>query len=162
MPDYPIERVLDELVEKKAVRVEELALPNRTVYLLMDVSKEKIVQLSRETSKDRPRKGEQPSKHHTKHNNHSPVKQDVIDYLINIPTARQRKTMQDSKAFEKILLKQKQAERNLMEKFKFKVDLSMFCNFGSSDRCRKERGAVCRNVHYRRIIHSNTDVSLGD
>jgi hypothetical protein len=71
MADYPIERVLEELVEKSAVTIEEFKLPNRMAYLVTDINKDKIAQLCRETSKDRPRKDEKAIKFKAKSDRHS-------------------------------------------------------------------------------------------
>ena len=162
MRDFNIDTLLLELSERDAIGVEEFKLGNRTAQLILNINRDKIQQLARETSKDRPQKAENSSKLKASKQNISPVKTDEVDYLINIPTARQRRILQESLAYEKILLKQKKSERELLQKFRSKVEVSMFCPYGSKEACERQKGPYCKFVHYRRIITPYTDISLGD
>jgi len=54
MRDFNIDTLLLELSERDAIGVEEFKLGNRTAQLILNINRDKIQQLARETSKDRP------------------------------------------------------------------------------------------------------------
>jgi hypothetical protein len=62
MKGVRIEPLLRDLQDRGALKLQPISIGMRDTYLIMDISKDFISQLSRETSKDRPKKQASPTR----------------------------------------------------------------------------------------------------
>jgi len=89
-----------------------------------------------------------------------------IESLLNKPSFRERQAVKVGTELVELLEKKTVKEKSLIEKFKSKGGprVKEYCTNITREDCRRERpkGSSCHKVHFRRIIKSHTDVTLGD
>ncbi|EFX87640.1 hypothetical protein DAPPUDRAFT_192406 [Daphnia pulex] len=133
---------------KRKLEAEELALPAQTVTVKEDISK------SKREKKD--------SKNH-----------DVMN-LLSLPSTREKENKKMGEEILDLLSKPTVKEKSLAERFRSQggAQVKEFCAHGTKDECRKvwmsesddglESKWNCHRLHFRKIIQSHTDESLGD
>jgi hypothetical protein len=136
MKGVRIEPLLRDLQDRGALKLQPISIGMRDTYLIMDISKDFISQLSRETSKDRPKKQASP----TRNKDAESSEEDTfkIDELLNsVP----------------------EDESKLIERLKNEgPDWSDLCPNGRKENCKED----CPKRHYRKVINEFTRESLGE
>lgn len=86
--------------------------------------------------------------------------------LLSMPTTKESENKKIGEEILDLLNQPSAKEQSLMEKFKSQggAMVKEFCQYGTQDECNKyhERGRKCPKVHFKKIIQSHTDESLGD
>ncbi|KAI0980444.1 hypothetical protein GJ496_004336 [Pomphorhynchus laevis] len=89
---------------------------------------------------------------------------DSIEDLLSIQSVLESEHQLAQKEITDLLNGSTAKERFLYERFRIDRDIYEFCEFGTVDECitSSSENKRCHKVHFRKIIHSHTDVSLGD
>lgn len=99
-------------------------------------------------------------------NSHSnnPNDDDDLNFINNMLYAPTAKVMMNSSHYAEDDLLPLDSTLSVLAKMKSKYGSSLrpFCEFGVLSECQKKTKGMCKNVHFRPIIESHTDVSLGD
>ncbi|XP_065184529.1 N6-adenosine-methyltransferase catalytic subunit-like [Sycon ciliatum] len=89
-----------------------------------------------------------------------------IDSLLQSSSVKETESQKLGQEINELLSSKTTKELSLMEKFKSQggTRLKEFCKHGTKIECRRQRRSqyACENLHFRRIIRSHTDESLGD
>lgn len=97
-------------------------------------------------------------------------KQDKIEdimSLISMPTIREKESKKVGEQILDLLSKQTSKEKSLAERFRSQggAQVMEFCPHGTRIDCAKinhASGGKCKKLHFKKIIQSHTDESLGD
>ncbi|XP_046655318.1 N6-adenosine-methyltransferase catalytic subunit-like [Daphnia pulicaria] len=134
--------------KQNEVEAEESALPAQTVTVKEDLSK------SKREKKD--------------------SKNDDVMNLLSLPSTREKENKKMGEEILDLLSKPTVKEKSLAERFRSQggAQVKEFCAHGTKDECRKvwmsesddglESKWNCHRLHFRKIIQSHTDESLGD
>ncbi|EFX64183.1 hypothetical protein DAPPUDRAFT_66395, partial [Daphnia pulex] len=93
--------------------------------------------------------------------------------LLSLPSTREKENKKMGEEFLDLLSKPTVKEKSLAERFRSQgAQVKEFCAHGTKDECRKvwmsesddglESKWNCHRLHFRKIIQSHTDESLGD
>ncbi len=92
--------------------------------------------------------------------------QEEIDFLLNVPTVRETDSKKVSNEILELLNTKTVKEQQMVEKFQSigGSQLREFCVNKTREDCRRSRESrnACAKLHFRRILQSHTDESLGD
>ncbi|KAL4453444.1 hypothetical protein ABPG74_017651 [Tetrahymena malaccensis] len=168
--------LLQELNDKKAIKLETCAVGTKLFDFIVDINKDKIKQLSREFSKDRPKimpildKKPQPSSSKTNSSSSTaPPKQAIskreIEDLLKKETGLQKEVITQSKEKSNLLNKISAAEESALASFRKQGSRRIdYCDCGTRDKCIQIRNSTvpCNKAHFRKIIRPHTDENLGN
>lgn len=85
--------------------------------------------------------------------------------LITMPTIREKESKKVGEQILDLLSKQTSKEKSLAERFRSQggAQVMEFCPHGTRIDCIKLNGLMkCKKLHFKKIIQSHTDESLGD
>lgn len=89
--------------------------------------------------------------------------------LISMPTIREKESKKVGEQILDLLSKQTSKEKSLAERFRSQggAQVMEFCPHGTRVDCAKLNGGPgfaekCKKLHFKKIIQSHTDESLGD
>lgn len=89
--------------------------------------------------------------------------------LISMPTIREKESKKVGEQILDLLSKQTSKEKSLAERFRSQggAQVMEFCPHGTRVDCMKLNGGPgfaekCKKLHFKKIIQSHTDESLGD
>lgn len=92
-----------------------------------------------------------------------------IMFLISMPTIREKENKKVGEQILDLLFKQTSKEKSLAERFRSQggTQVMEFCPHGTKIDCMKLNGSPgfaekCKKLHFKKIIQSHTDESLGD
>ena len=89
-----------------------------------------------------------------------------IDYLLNAPSVRDKETKRVGSEIQELLIAKSHKEQLMIQMFQSAggSQLREFCPQKTREDCRRmsRSGRACPRLHFRRIIQSHTDESLGD
>ncbi|XP_059147782.1 N6-adenosine-methyltransferase subunit METTL3-like [Physella acuta] len=89
-----------------------------------------------------------------------------IETLLSMQSTKEREEKKINEEIQELLVTQTAKEQYLVEKFKSRggPQLQEFCQYGTREECQRTGpdGAVCKRLHFKKIINKHTDESLGD
>ena len=89
-----------------------------------------------------------------------------VEWLVNTTSVRDQESHRVGTEIQELLSAKSVKEQLMLEKFKTAggSQLREFCPHKTRDDCRRSNnsGRSCNKLHFRKIIHSHTDESLGD
>lgn len=92
--------------------------------------------------------------------------QEEIEYLVGVPSVREMENRKMGAEILELLSTKSVMEQNMLEKFQSAggSKLREFCLHKTREDCRRQRKSskACGKLHFRKIIQSHTDESLGD
>lgn len=136
MKGIRIEPLLKELQDRGALKLQPISIGTVDTYLIMDISKEFISQLSRETSKDRPKKQASPTRN-----------------------KELEKTDDETLKIDELLNSVSEDEPKLLERLKNEgPEWTDLCSNGTKENCVED----CSKPHYKKLMNEFTNESLGE
>lgn len=90
--------------------------------------------------------------------------EEEIEWLLTKPSLRDRESNRVGSEIQELLSTKSVKEQLMLEKFRTAggSQLREFCPHKTREYCRQVTGRSCNKLHFRKIIHSHTDESLGD
>lgn len=92
------------------------------------------------------------------------INQTDINFLLSMPSIKEKETKKVGEEIMDLLSKPTAKERSLAERFRSQggAQVMEFCPHGTKLECQKSSKELCKKLHFKKIIQSHTDETLGD
>ncbi|KAK2588642.1 hypothetical protein KPH14_006408 [Odynerus spinipes] len=170
-----IHKILEKLAAQDIVKIKEVTENEVFGYTVLSVVESQSSCLSQSDDTENPESAETSA---SELNDYVPSeKQMKIDKkntedimsLISMPTIREKESKKVGEQILDLLSKQTSKEKSLAERFRSQggAQVMEFCPHGTRVDCAKLNGGPgfaekCKKLHFKKIIQSHTDESLGD
>ncbi|XP_011057770.1 PREDICTED: N6-adenosine-methyltransferase subunit METTL3 isoform X2 [Acromyrmex echinatior] len=170
-----IHKILEKLAAQDIVKIKEVTENGVFGYTVLSVTES---QSSCQSQSDDTENAESIEMSMSELNDHvPPEKQAKVDKkntedimsLISMPTIREKESKKVGEQILDLLSKQTSKEKSLAERFRSQggAQVMEFCPHGTKVDCMKLNGGPgfaekCKKLHFKKIIQSHTDESLGD
>ncbi|XP_012541939.1 N6-adenosine-methyltransferase subunit METTL3 [Monomorium pharaonis] len=170
-----IHKILEKLATQDIVKIKEVTENGVFGYTVLSVTES---QSSCQSQSDDTENAESIEMSMSELNDHVPLeKQAKVDKkstedimsLISMPTIREKESKKVGEQILDLLSKQTSKEKSLAERFRSQggAQVMEFCPHGTKVDCMKLNGGPgfaekCKKLHFKKIIQSHTDESLGD
>ncbi|XP_012227311.1 N6-adenosine-methyltransferase MT-A70-like protein [Linepithema humile] len=170
-----IHKILEKLAAQDIVKIKEVTENGVFGYTVLSVTES---QSSCQSQSDDTENAESVETSASELNDHVPPdKQAKVDKkntedimsLISMPTIREKESKKVGEQILDLLSKQTSKEKSLAERFRSQggAQVMEFCPHGTRVDCVKLNGGPgfaekCKKLHFKKIIQSHTDESLGD
>eukprot|EP01116_Phalansterium_solitarium_P011221 TRINITY_DN26841_c0_g1_i2.p1 TRINITY_DN26841_c0_g1~~TRINITY_DN26841_c0_g1_i2.p1 ORF type:complete len:556 (+),score=38.27 TRINITY_DN26841_c0_g1_i2:66-1733(+) len=155
---------------------DDVALVNGQRLLVLDVSRPRLVALSRSLGRVSSEKQPPPApvsapasskrREPSKDAAQKPAGQESVEDILAAPSSRERLKKEVGEEITRILEAPTVKDQSLLRQFKTKGGPKMreYCEHGTKEECRKAHRIylACKKLHFRRIIMPHTDQNLGD
>ncbi|KAI4504298.1 hypothetical protein M0802_000769 [Mischocyttarus mexicanus] len=170
-----IHKILEKLATQDIIKIKEVTENEIFGYTVLSVAESQSSCLSQSDDTENPESAETSA---SELNDYIPSeKQMKIDKkntedimsLISMPTIREKESKKVGEQILDLLSKQTSKEKSLAERFRSQggAQVMEFCPHGTRVDCAKLNGGLdfaekCKKLHFKKIIQSHTDESLGD
>ncbi|XP_015190795.1 PREDICTED: N6-adenosine-methyltransferase subunit METTL3 isoform X1 [Polistes dominula] len=170
-----IHKILEKLAAQDIIKIKEVTENEVFGYTVLSVAESQSSCLSQSDDTENPESAETSA---SELNDYMPSeKQMKIDKkntedimsLISMPTIREKESKKVGEQILDLLSKQTSKEKSLAERFRSQggAQVMEFCPHGTRVDCAKLNGGPgfaekCKKLHFKKIIQSHTDESLGD
>ncbi|KAF7398879.1 N6-adenosine-methyltransferase catalytic subunit [Vespula maculifrons] len=170
-----IHKILEKLAAQDIIKIKEVTENEVFGYTVLSVAESQSSCLSQSDDTENPESAETSA---SELNDYIPSeKQMKIDKkntedimsLISMPTIREKESKKVGEQILDLLSKQTSKEKSLAERFRSQggAQVMEFCPHGTRVDCAKLNGGPgfaekCKKLHFKKIIQSHTDESLGD
>ncbi|XP_047350478.1 N6-adenosine-methyltransferase subunit METTL3 [Vespa velutina] len=170
-----IHKILEKLAAQEIIKIKEVTENEVFGYTVLSVAESQSSCLSQSDDTENPESAETSA---SELNDYIPSeKQMKIDKkntedimsLISMPTIREKESKKVGEQILDLLSKQTSKEKSLAERFRSQggAQVMEFCPHGTRVDCAKLNGGPgfaekCKKLHFKKIIQSHTDESLGD
>ena len=155
MSGFSLMEIFRELSEKEACQLEAISVGSRESYLVVSVNKEKLQQLNREASKDRPKKPLSPAHTSDPVPSHSRTTFDVFSNRITLNTS-----VSASAEVDNLVAVRKRTSPAFTAKGA-KFSGTNPCPYVFREACQSKASGVCAKDHYRYVKYPHTVDSWG-
>lgn len=170
-----IHKILEKLAAQDIVKIKEVTENGVFGYTVLSVTES---QSSCQSQSDDTENAESIEMSMSELNDHVPPEKQAkvekkstedIMSLISMPTIREKESKKVGEQILDLLSKQTSKEKSLAERFRSQggAQVMEFCPHGTKVDCMKLNGGPgfadkCKKLHFKKIIQSHTDESLGD
>ncbi|XP_078048023.1 methyltransferase like 3 isoform X2 [Augochlora pura] len=170
-----IHKILEKLAAQDIVKIKEVTENEVFGYTVLSVTESQSSYQSQSDDTENPESAETSA---SELNDYGPAeKQSKLDKkntedimsLISMPTIREKENKKVGEQILDLLSKQTSKEKSLAERFRSQggAQVMEFCPHGTRVDCVKLNGGPgfaekCKKLHFKKIIQSHTDESLGD
>ncbi|XP_031844697.1 methyltransferase like 3 [Nomia melanderi] len=170
-----IHKILEKLAAQDIVKIKEVTENGVFGYTVLSVTESQSSYQSQSDDTENPESAETSA---SELNDYAPAeKQSKLDKkntedimsLISMPTIREKENKKVGEQILDLLSKQTSKEKSLAERFRSQggAQVMEFCPHGTRVDCVKLNGGPgfaekCKKLHFKKIIQSHTDESLGD
>ncbi len=155
MSGFSLMEIFRELSDKEACQLEPISVGSRESYLVVSVNKEKLQQLNREASKDRPKKPLSPTNTADPPTSRSKSSFDVFQNR----TSRDISISASSEVDELVSIRKKVSPGFSVKNAKFSGTNP--CPYVFREACQGKTSGVCAKDHYRYLKYPHTVDSWG-
>ncbi|XP_050463565.1 N6-adenosine-methyltransferase subunit METTL3 [Cataglyphis hispanica] len=170
-----IHKILEKLAAQDIVKIKEVTENGVFGYTVLSVTESQSSCQSQSDDTENPESVETST---SDPNDHVPLEKQAkiekkntedIMSLISMPTIREKESKKVGEQILDLLSKQTSKEKSLAERFRSQggAQVMEFCPHGTRVDCVKLNGGPgfaekCKKLHFKKIIQSHTDESLGD
>ncbi|KAL6427283.1 hypothetical protein ACFW04_008692 [Cataglyphis niger] len=170
-----IHKILEKLAAQDIVKIKEVTENGVFGYTVLSVTESQSSCQSQSDDTENPESAETST---SDPNDHVPPEKQAkiekkntedIMSLISMPTIREKESKKVGEQILDLLSKQTSKEKSLAERFRSQggAQVMEFCPHGTRVDCVKLNGGPgfvekCKKLHFKKIIQSHTDESLGD
>ncbi|KAI4493835.1 PREDICTED: N6-adenosine-methyltransferase subunit METTL3 [Polistes canadensis] len=170
-----IHKILEKLAAQDIIKIKEVTENEVFGYTVLSVAESQSSCLSQSDDTENPESAETSA---SELNDYMPSEKQIkidkkntedIMSLISMPTIREKESKKVGEQILDLLSKQTSKEKSLAERFRSQggAQVMEFCPHGTRVDCAKLNGGPgfaekCKKLHFKKIIQSHTDESLGD
>ncbi|XP_043256950.1 N6-adenosine-methyltransferase catalytic subunit [Colletes gigas] len=170
-----IHKILEKFAAQDIVKIKEVTENGIFGYTVLSVMESQSSYLSQSDDTENPESAETSA---SELNDYTPAEKQLkldkkntedIMSLISMPTIREKENKKVGEQILDLLSKQTSKEKSLAERFRSQggAQVMEFCPHGTRVDCVKLNGGPgfaekCKKLHFKKIIQSHTDESLGD
>ncbi|XP_076635668.1 methyltransferase like 3 [Colletes latitarsis] len=170
-----IHKILEKFAAQDIVKIKEVTENGIFGYTVLSVMESQSSYLSQSDDTENPESAETSA---SELNDYAPAEKQLkldkkntedIMSLISMPTIREKENKKVGEQILDLLSKQTSKEKSLAERFRSQggAQVMEFCPHGTRVDCVKLNGGPgfaekCKKLHFKKIIQSHTDESLGD
>ncbi|XP_033341118.1 methyltransferase like 3 [Megalopta genalis] len=170
-----IHKILEKLAAQDIVKIKEVTENEVFGYTVLSITESQSSYQSQSDDTENPESAETSA---SELNDYGPAEKQLkldkkntedIMSLISMPTIREKENKKVGEQILDLLSKQTSKEKSLAERFRSQggAQVMEFCPHGTRVDCVKLNGGLgfaekCKKLHFKKIIQSHTDESLGD